>query len=91
VCLGLYQFRLNSSLNNDNRTGWSPMRSVIIRVINKIARPRGEEKFSNFINDSFVCYFFSGFMSHLIGGNTIDMSKSNQSAHVFFVFFTFTL
>ena len=27
-------------LNNGNRTEWSPIRSVIIRVINKIGRPR---------------------------------------------------
>ena len=26
-------------INNDNRTEWSPIRSVIIRVINKIGRP----------------------------------------------------
>ena len=26
--------------NNGNRTEWSPVRSVIIRVINKIERPR---------------------------------------------------
>ena len=26
--------------NNGNRTEWSPIRSVIIRVINKIGRPR---------------------------------------------------
>ena len=27
------------SLNNGNRTKWTPIRSVIIRVINKIGRP----------------------------------------------------
>ena len=27
-------------INNGNRTEWSPIRSVIIRVINKIRRPR---------------------------------------------------
>ena len=27
-------------INNGNRTEWSPIRSVIIRVINKIGRPR---------------------------------------------------
>ena len=26
-------------INNGNRTEWSPIRSVIIRVINKIGRP----------------------------------------------------
>ena len=26
--------------NHDNRTEWSPIRSVIIRVINKIGRPQ---------------------------------------------------
>ena len=29
-----------SVINNGNRTEWSPIRSVIIRVINKIGRPR---------------------------------------------------
>ena len=29
-------------INNGNRTERSPIRSVIIRVINKIERPRGE-------------------------------------------------
>ena len=29
-----------SLLSNGNRTEWSPIRSVIIRVINKIGRPR---------------------------------------------------
>ena len=28
------------SINNGNRTEWSPIRSVIIRVFNKIGRPR---------------------------------------------------
>ena len=27
-------------ISNDNRTEWSPIRSVFIRVINKIGRPR---------------------------------------------------
>ena len=27
-------------INNGNRTEWGPIRSVIIRVINKIGRPR---------------------------------------------------
>ena len=27
-------------LNNGNRTEWSPVRSVIVQVINKIGRPR---------------------------------------------------
>jgi len=27
-------------INNGNRTEWSPIQSVIIRVINKIGRPR---------------------------------------------------
>ena len=27
-------------ISNGNRTEWSPIRSVIIRVINKIGRPR---------------------------------------------------
>ena len=27
-------------INNGNKTEWSPIRSVIIRVINKIGRPR---------------------------------------------------
>ena len=31
---------LNSEVSNGNRTEWSPIRSVIIRVINKIGRPR---------------------------------------------------
>ena len=29
-------------ISNGNRTEWSPIRSVIIRVINKIRRPRSE-------------------------------------------------
>ena len=29
-------------INNGNRTEWSPIRSVIIRVINKIIRPQSE-------------------------------------------------
>ena len=28
------------TINNGNRTEWSPIQSVIIRVINKIGRPR---------------------------------------------------
>ena len=28
------------TIHNGNRTEWSPIRSVIIRVINKIGRPR---------------------------------------------------
>ena len=30
----------NICINNGNRTEWSPIRSVIIRAINKIGRPR---------------------------------------------------
>ena len=30
----------NRMIGNGNRTEWSPIRSVIIRVINKIGRPR---------------------------------------------------
>ena len=33
-------FEITSTINNGNRTEWSPIRSVIIRVINKIGRPR---------------------------------------------------
>jgi len=33
-------FRLPLVINNGNRTEWSPIRSVIRRVINKIGRPR---------------------------------------------------
>ena len=29
-----------AAIHNGNRTEWSPIRSVIIRVINKIGRPR---------------------------------------------------
>ena len=29
-----------TGISNGNRTEWSPIRSVIIRVINKIGRPR---------------------------------------------------
>ena len=31
---------LLKTISNGNRTEWSPIRSVIIRVINKIGRPR---------------------------------------------------
>ena len=31
---------ISAWIRNDNRTKWSPIRSVIIRVINKIRRPR---------------------------------------------------
>ena len=30
----------NNNINNGNRTEWSPIWTVIIRVINKIERPR---------------------------------------------------
>ena len=30
----------DDTVSNGNRTEWSPIRSVIIRVINKIGRPR---------------------------------------------------
>ena len=30
------------TVNNGNRTEWSPIRSVIIRVINKIGRPMSD-------------------------------------------------
>ena len=41
VYLKLYMSSLELILiNNGNRTEWSPIRSVIIRVINKISRPR---------------------------------------------------
>ena len=30
----------DDTVSNGNRTEWSPIRSIIIRVINKIGRPR---------------------------------------------------
>ena len=36
-----YDNKLIIIISNGNRTEWSPIRSVIIRVINNIARPRG--------------------------------------------------
>ena len=35
-----YYWLLNKKISNGNRTEWSPIRCVIIRVINKIGRPR---------------------------------------------------
>ena len=35
-----FDFEITSMICNGNRTEWSPIRSVIIRVINKIGRPR---------------------------------------------------
>ena len=35
-----YNFAKIEPISNGNRTEWSPIRSVIIRVINKIGRPR---------------------------------------------------
>ena len=35
-----YDNKLIIIISNGNRTEWSPIRSVIIRVINKIGRPR---------------------------------------------------
>ena len=34
-------------INNDNRTEWSPIRSVIIKMIDKIGRPRSGVPFVN--------------------------------------------
>ena len=33
-------YHRTSLINNDKRTNWSPIRSVIIQAINKIGRPR---------------------------------------------------
>ena len=38
--LTFYTHQICSVISNGNRTEWSPIRSVIIRVINKIGRPR---------------------------------------------------
>ena len=35
-------------INNGNRTEWSPIRSVIVQVINKIGRPRSRSVLSNY-------------------------------------------
>ena len=45
-------------INNGNRTEWSPIRSVIIRVINKIGRPRSGSRTpaarsSDFVNNEY--------------------------------------
>ena len=37
----------DETTSNGNRTEWSPFWSVIIRVINKIGRPRSDTKFFN--------------------------------------------
>ena len=39
----LYEFHFAFTLNNGNRTSCRPIRSVIIRVINKIGRPSSGE------------------------------------------------
>ena len=36
----IYLFIIIVVISNGNRTEWSPIRSVIIQVINKIGRPR---------------------------------------------------
>ena len=36
-----------SPIDNGNRTEWSPIRSVIVRVMNKIRRPRSGSRFVN--------------------------------------------
>ena len=42
-------------ISNGNRTEWSPIRSVIIRVINKIGRPRSRSPIC-LITTKFVIY-----------------------------------
>ena len=37
---GIKMIDIQNVINNGNRTDWSPIRSVIIRGINKIGRPR---------------------------------------------------
>ena len=44
-------------ISNGNRTEWSPIRSVIIRVINKIRRPRsGSPILQTELDDTKFCY-----------------------------------
>ena len=50
-----------SIVSNGNRTEWSPIRSVIIRVINKIGRPR---------SGSPICLITS-MIAHRIGRNKV--------------------
>ena len=40
ISYALFNYEMNNRISNGNRTEWSPIRSVIIRVINKIGRPR---------------------------------------------------
>ena len=43
-------------ISNGNRTEWSPIRSVIIRVINKIGRPRsGDVLLPIYCNVNKIC------------------------------------
>ena len=50
-------------ISNGNRTEWSPIRSVIIRVINKIGRPRSG-------SDSLICLIMS-MMTDRIGRHEV--------------------
>ena len=40
---GMKMIDIQNVINNGNRTDWSPIRSVIIRGINKIGRPQRRE------------------------------------------------
>ena len=56
-------------ISNGNRTEWSPIRSVIIRVINKIGQPR---------SGSPICLITS-MITDLIGRH--EVSKSVETPH----------
>ena len=55
-------------IDNGNRTEWSPIRAVIIRVVNKIGRPRSEQ---TELDETKSCY-------QLIIKITISAKKKNN-------------
>ena len=61
-CFNTYSRYLSFSFRifNGNRTEWSPIRSVIIRVINKIGRPRNVVKGKFFLRFKLVLLVLRG-------------------------------
>ena len=75
---------INLKLSNVNRTEWSPIRSVIIRVINKIGRPR---------SGSSICLITSIFTDRigrhevllLVIYNALSLNQNTRNFKTFFL------
>ena len=77
---------INLKLSNVNRTEWSPIRSVIIRVINKIGRPRSGSPICLITSITKFCYqLIITFLTKFVIYNALSLNQNTRNFKTFFL------